>query len=90
MRQVILGFCGNNDPAWSSPRKGQVSSITLPNFVLKKHWQALERCKAQRWPGFCELLIFYVKFLGLPIWAFKGFLSILSRVHKQSLVTVAL
>ncbi|CAK9094260.1 unnamed protein product [Durusdinium trenchii] len=27
--------------------KGQVSSITLPNFVLKKHWQALERCKVQ-------------------------------------------
>lgn len=22
-----------------------MSSITLPNFVLKKHWQALERCK---------------------------------------------
>ncbi|CAJ1427157.1 unnamed protein product [Effrenium voratum] len=27
--------------------KGQVSSITLPNFVLKKHWQALERAKVQ-------------------------------------------
>lgn len=27
--------------------KGQISSITLPSFVLKKHWQALERCKVQ-------------------------------------------
>lgn len=25
--------------------KGQVSSITLPMFQLKKYWQALERCK---------------------------------------------
>ena len=28
--------------------KGQVSSISLPNFVLKKYWHALERCKAGR------------------------------------------
>eukprot|EP00931_Biecheleriopsis_adriatica_P118602 TRINITY_DN93964_c0_g1_i1.p1 TRINITY_DN93964_c0_g1~~TRINITY_DN93964_c0_g1_i1.p1 ORF type:complete len:386 (+),score=95.00 TRINITY_DN93964_c0_g1_i1:28-1185(+) len=27
--------------------KGQVSSITLPMFTLKKHWQVLERCKVQ-------------------------------------------
>lgn len=27
--------------------KGQVSSITLPMFHLKKHWQALQRCKVQ-------------------------------------------
>jgi hypothetical protein len=27
--------------------KGQVSSITLPMFQLKHHWQALERCKVQ-------------------------------------------
>jgi len=27
--------------------KGQVSSITLPMFQLKKCWQALERCKVQ-------------------------------------------
>mmetsp|Transcript_93492 Transcript_93492/g.166340 ORF Transcript_93492/g.166340 Transcript_93492/m.166340 type:complete len:386 (-) Transcript_93492:55-1212(-) len=27
--------------------KGQVSSITLPMFVLKTHWQVLERCKVQ-------------------------------------------
>lgn len=27
--------------------KGQVSSITLPMFKLKKCWQALERCKVQ-------------------------------------------
>jgi len=27
--------------------KGQVSSVELPGFVLRKYWQALERCKVQ-------------------------------------------
>jgi len=27
--------------------KGQVSSISLPSFVLKKYWHALEKCKVQ-------------------------------------------
>ncbi|CAE7498187.1 ZFWD3 [Symbiodinium necroappetens] len=27
--------------------KGQISSISLPDFVLKKYWHALERCKVQ-------------------------------------------
>lgn len=27
--------------------KGQVSSVVLPAFQLRKHWQALERCKIQ-------------------------------------------